>query len=325
MKKYLVQGLLALCLAVFLLPGAMAVPICGDGVINGGEACDDGANNSDLRPNACRTDCRRAYCGDGVVDRGEQCDDSMGNFLDRPNGCRKDCTLPRCGDGVVDNGTRYSPNMTFTEQCDDGNRDNTDGCNTLCQKCEMLDRTGNLTLMADTEICSNVFRLDDDGDYGAITIKRNGVTLDCNGAELNGDGRGYGIYVYRARNVTIKNCRVRGFEVGIRLEDAANAALSNNQLCGNSKSDIELVQTPNGQGRNNACMNSGGWSDIGGHSGCTQQMASCSFSNLGAYRARKPPSPDQKSPDATDSQEDETKARPRVPSFLRQLIRQAPQ
>ncbi|HWV36919.1 MAG TPA: hypothetical protein VN033_00405 [Vulgatibacter sp.] len=48
--------------------------VCGDGVVDEGEACDDGAANSDLLADACRTDCTLARCGDGVVDTQETCD-----------------------------------------------------------------------------------------------------------------------------------------------------------------------------------------------------------------------------------------------------------
>lgn len=58
-------------------PGAPAdpAPSCGDGRLDPGEDCDDGAGNSDTEPDACRTDCRAAGCGDGVLDAGEACDD----------------------------------------------------------------------------------------------------------------------------------------------------------------------------------------------------------------------------------------------------------
>src|SRR5437868_4180088 len=51
-----------------LLPG-----VCGDGVVDPGEACDDGAGNSDTAPDACRIDCSLPRCGDGVRDTGERC------------------------------------------------------------------------------------------------------------------------------------------------------------------------------------------------------------------------------------------------------------
>ncbi len=83
--------------------------ICGDGILEGDEACDDGEANSDNAPDACRTDCTEARCGDGVVDRGEVCDD--GN-REAGDGCGPTCrNEPHCGDGVI--------NQT-TEACDGG-------------------------------------------------------------------------------------------------------------------------------------------------------------------------------------------------------------
>jgi cysteine-rich repeat protein len=47
---------------------AWVAPGCGDGVVDDGEACDNGAD-------ACRTDCSLARCGDGTIDAQEACDD----------------------------------------------------------------------------------------------------------------------------------------------------------------------------------------------------------------------------------------------------------
>jgi cysteine-rich repeat protein len=47
---------------------------CGDGMVNGGESCDDGLNNGAY--GGCTSSCTRAaYCGDGVVNGPETCDD----------------------------------------------------------------------------------------------------------------------------------------------------------------------------------------------------------------------------------------------------------
>jgi hypothetical protein len=67
---------------------------CGNGTVDGQEACDSGANNSDRTPDACRLDCTKAKCGDGVVDSGEQCDPgtSVVGVARNPN-CGSDCRL----------------------------------------------------------------------------------------------------------------------------------------------------------------------------------------------------------------------------------------
>lgn len=132
--------------------GCMPGP-CGDGVLNCGEACDDGNTQNDA---TCTADCsREPSCGDGFRDLflGEACDDgnqvdcdgcartcqteACGNFVTECSEqcdeggvttptCQADCRLPPpagCGDGVHD---------PAFEQCDDGNLEDCDGCNRLC-------------------------------------------------------------------------------------------------------------------------------------------------------------------------------------------------
>jgi cysteine-rich repeat protein len=46
--------------------------VCGNGIIDGCEECDDGnAVDSDGCPNSCQL----RFCGDGVLDPSEDCDD----------------------------------------------------------------------------------------------------------------------------------------------------------------------------------------------------------------------------------------------------------
>ncbi|MCB1530810.1 MAG: DUF4215 domain-containing protein [Rhodospirillales bacterium] len=102
--------------------------VCGNGICETGEQCDDGPDNSDNEPDKCRPDCRFYGCGDGVTDTGEECDAYLTyRDPDRPNVCRNDCTLPRCGDGIVDDAAPYN------EECDDGNTLGGDGCSTHCK------------------------------------------------------------------------------------------------------------------------------------------------------------------------------------------------
>lgn len=69
-----------------------------------------------------RTDCV-PECGDSIVTLGEQCDDGVndGGYGE----CAPGCVLgPYCGDGIVE------PDI---EDCDDGNRIDTDACNNACR------------------------------------------------------------------------------------------------------------------------------------------------------------------------------------------------
>lgn len=59
-------------------PDAMPAAMCGNGLREGLEECDDGDG---MNNDACRNDCTWARCGDGVVRAGvEECDD--GNIVD---------------------------------------------------------------------------------------------------------------------------------------------------------------------------------------------------------------------------------------------------
>ena len=91
--------------------------VCGNGVVEAGEACDDG-NQEDT--DACTNACEDAACGDGIVQAGvEECDVGGETMF-----CDADCTYAVCGDGYH--------NM-LSEQCDDGNNANDDGCILACQ------------------------------------------------------------------------------------------------------------------------------------------------------------------------------------------------
>ena len=103
----------------FIIAGKLEA-ICGDGIIEQGEQCDDGNTQSG---DGCSATCQKeAVCGNGVVEKGEQCDDGNTQSGD---GCSATCQKEAvCGNGVVEKG----------EQCDDGNTQSGDGCSATCQK-----------------------------------------------------------------------------------------------------------------------------------------------------------------------------------------------
>lgn len=94
------------------------IAICGNGIQNAGEECDDGNTVDD---DGCASNCQLPGCGNDILEGDEACDD--GNNVDG-DGCSADCSLESsCGNGVVDTG----------EECDDGNSQSGDGCDSLCQ------------------------------------------------------------------------------------------------------------------------------------------------------------------------------------------------
>ena len=120
--------------------------MCGDGALQGGEACDDGnTDDADGCSSACEVEdgyaCDGAEpsvctvaCGDGIIFGDEACDD--GN-IDADDGCSDTCTLETgftcddaepsvcaadCGDGLI----------VGAEECDDADLENDDGCSDTC-------------------------------------------------------------------------------------------------------------------------------------------------------------------------------------------------
>jgi len=96
---------------------------CGNGRLNSGESCDEGAKNT-MTPNAtCRTDCTAGRCGDRVLDTPlEICDD--GNTANG-DGCSSVCQTERAAPGtlpgqVID--IPFDPNTNQSSSVGSGNR-----------------------------------------------------------------------------------------------------------------------------------------------------------------------------------------------------------
>jgi cysteine-rich repeat protein len=175
---------------------------CGDGVLDVGEQCDQGAANSET--GQCTTQCLIASCGDGLVYEGfEECDD--GN-QDDADGCTVSCTPGVCGDGIIQAGEQCDDNnmiisdecpacqLAFcgdgyiqagVEMCDDGNLESTDACTSpLCEP----GVCGDGIVYAGLEGCDDGNAEDGDPCTNACTVAfcGDGVTLD--GVEECDDG-----------------------------------------------------------------------------------------------------------------------------------------
>jgi cysteine-rich repeat protein len=113
--------------------GACVVAICGNGVVEPSEACDDG---NQFSGDACNGTCSSdESCGNGLVELEEQCDCGAATASDQAscegtvNGggkCTLTCHVVRCGNGEMDPG----------EVCDDGNAIGGDGCSYDCTSLE---------------------------------------------------------------------------------------------------------------------------------------------------------------------------------------------
>ena len=128
--------------------------VCGDGVVEGAEACDDG-NQDD--GDGCAADCSAVeagwscppgggacapieLCGNGELDGDEACDD--GNREDG-DGCAGDCSVIEEGWWCLEAGAACVPKdvcgnkvLEEGEACDDGNTRDGDGCAGDCSVIE---------------------------------------------------------------------------------------------------------------------------------------------------------------------------------------------
>jgi cysteine-rich repeat protein len=97
------------------------MPTCGDGIVDGDEACDEMGEAA-----SCDADCTAVECGDGTVNAtaGEACDE-----IGETASCDADCTLAECQDGTL--------NVAAGEICDDGSQTAT--CDLDCTPAECGD------------------------------------------------------------------------------------------------------------------------------------------------------------------------------------------
>jgi parallel beta-helix repeat protein len=113
--------------------------------------------------------------------------------------------------------------------------------------------TGTLTITANTTLTED--------HVGNIVIAADNVTLDCAGHSITGPGFA-GVDIRNVTGVTVKNCRVSGFDLGFFLYSARSNRLENNVASGNSHDGIVLAQSP-GNDHNtlvgNTSAGNGGW------------------------------------------------------------------
>ncbi len=130
-ERHTTASTYGLTLSGFTHTVSTCAPICGDGIIEGSEVCDDGVNNGMY--GSCSADCsvREPYCGDDLQNGPEQCDD--GNNIATYGGTMAECApgcviAPYCGDATVQ--------APYGEQCDLGTAGNTgayNGCTSTCK------------------------------------------------------------------------------------------------------------------------------------------------------------------------------------------------
>ncbi len=107
----------------------------------------------------------------------------------------------------------------------------------------------NMEITKDAVVKPGRYRLPDPGDDGAVRIIGNDITVDFQGAEIDGstEGRlpdaftGRGIII-RGRNITLRNAKVRGYKVGIYANECPGLLIEDVDVSGNYQK--RLLSTP---------------------------------------------------------------------------------
>lgn len=73
--------------------------------------------------------------------------------------------------------------------------------------------------------------------HQSVVIDSDNVTFDCKGSTFIGDGIGVGILAQNKKSVTVRNCNVRGFDVGMYVVSGNKFTFERNDFSGNYVDD----------------------------------------------------------------------------------------
>ncbi len=234
---------------------------------------------------------KAGICGNGMIERGEGCDD--GNTL-AGDGCSETCQVepgwfcnpetrictPICGDGRV----------TGTETCDDQNTTSGDGCSNTCQTetgwycegepsvCRTLCGDG---IIAGNEQCDDGNLSDQDGCNQNCRVE---TGFTCSGspsvcAPVCGDGRVVGSEVCDGSNLDGQSCLTRGFYSGTLACGADCTAFDVSgcsRFCGDGILDTDFEECDGDEFHGNSCIKEGfPGGQLGCNSNCRLDRSPC--------------------------------------------------
>ena len=201
------------------LAGSLECAVCGNGIVEAGEACDSNGNESQSCAYGqkdcmlCNESCELnkvdgSYCGDNILDSefGETCDDGNSQLETCAYGelschvCAPGCTLTPgvtslCGDGIINGAETCDDGNTIMELCEYGE----ENCSVCDNACEWVD--GQTSLCGDGildesfEDCDDGNESDDDACLSSCVVAtcgdgyvQAGIEACDDGNEINQDG-----------------------------------------------------------------------------------------------------------------------------------------
>lgn len=112
--------------------------------------------------------------------------------------------------------------------------------------CRDIDISGNYIFLSDITYNNNLY---------CIKVVKGNTVIDCQGYSILGSGIGEGIKIINSNTVTIRNCVIKGFGLGLNFTNSSNNIITNN-LFNNTKNAVD-------DGINN--WNANTWSDYLGN------------------------------------------------------------
>ena len=86
--------------------------------------------------------------------------------------------------------------------------------------------TDDMNITTDTIFCPGIYSLPN-----GVNVIANNILLNCNNAQLTGTGT-YGVDVHNRNNVTVKNCKLSGYNMGIGVYSTTNSSITSNLVSG---------------------------------------------------------------------------------------------
>jgi len=148
-----------------------------------------------------------------------------------------------------------------TETCGDlkcGLGEDHVNCPQDCEEVVCMEPYDEMHITESTVLCHGTYDLSDEGESGVIHIDNDNVILDCNGAQLIGEGSGIAIVSDSTENVTVRNCHIQNFTTAIEFNDVSQAKVYQSVFVSNVESGaIELNSCTESQIIQNYIKNNG--------------------------------------------------------------------
>ncbi len=162
-----------------------------------------------------------------------------------------------------------------------GNGEDANNCSVDCPIINSQGPYDNMHITESTTLATGTYPISDPGGDGVLIIERDGVTLDCNGAKLQGNGTGTGIVSNGKSNVTIKNCLIENYGVGIKFDNNSKIKIINSAVTANKQSGIQASSSSNSEISQNYLNDNGnGMELMGSNDSKVTQNIICGNSNL---------------------------------------------